>query len=391
MLRRKGIRLDRVLAVTIAFVLTAWGVALVGSAAAPKAAATEAAATGEPVPFGLALATPSDAALRASLGQTAEAKVEPASTFRDVRVEATPEGVLVTLEADGKIGVTKVFTMSGPPRLVVDLPGLGSEIAESQWEIGSPFVERVRMKAHPNKVRVVFDAGEQGDQFVNRRLVPFHGGLMVAIGTGEPLSAALARALDSGASGAPASGAETVPATSATAGRKPASQPEWVEAAVPVAGQSPVQVYGVNFDSQADRDRIVVLTNGLVDYEVHQPDPETVVFSLLDAVISPAAEGRLVVRSGSPISLVTAFQQPDVPVDEVRIVVERTPGLEPVVTPKGPLLFIDFARQEAAADPGLVPAIRPADEARAREASAADASPPPAQQIDSGFGGTGFE
>ena len=40
MLRRKGIRLDEVLAATIAFVLTAWGVALVGSAAAPKAAAS---------------------------------------------------------------------------------------------------------------------------------------------------------------------------------------------------------------------------------------------------------------------------------------------------------------------------------------------------------------
>ena len=85
--------------------------------------------------------------------------------------------------------------MTGPPRLVIDLPGLDSEIAEHQWHIGSPFVERIRMKAHPNKVRVVFDGGEKADQFVNRRLIPFEGGLMVAIGTGEPLFAALETSL----------------------------------------------------------------------------------------------------------------------------------------------------------------------------------------------------
>lgn len=392
MLRRNGIRPGRVMAVLAWFVLTAAGAALVGSVATPKAALAQAAATGEPVPFGLALAEPSGLALRASVGRTAEAKIEPASTFRDVRVEVTPEGVLATLEADGKIGVMKVFTMSEPSRLVVDLPGLESEIAESQWEIGSPFVERVRMKAHPNKVRVVFDAGEREDHFVSRRLIPFQGGLMVAIGTGEPLSAALAKALDGGDGAESGSrGAEIVSTTSATTGRKPASQLDSVAAADSVSGQSPLQVYGVNFDSQADRDRIVVLTNGLVDYEVHQPDPETVVFSLLGAVISPEAEGRLVARSGSPISMVTAFQQPDVPVDEVRIVVERTPGMEPVVTPQGPLLFIDFAPQEAAADPGLAPVAHSAGEVPAREESTPVAAPPAASQIDSGFGGTGFE
>ena len=122
----------------------------------------------------------------------------PASIFRGVRVQTTEGGVLAGLDANGKIGVTKVFTMTDPPRLVVDLPGLGSEIAEHQWHIGSPFVERIRMKAHPDKVRVVFDGGEKADQLANRRLLPFEGGLLVAIGTGEPLFAALETSLRAG-------------------------------------------------------------------------------------------------------------------------------------------------------------------------------------------------
>ena len=39
-------------------------------------------------------------------------------------------------------------------------------------------------------------------------------------------------------------------------------------------------MYGVNYDSQGSIDRIAVLSDGIADYTIHAPDPETLVISL---------------------------------------------------------------------------------------------------------------
>ena len=314
----------------------------------------------------------------------------PATIFRGVEVQTTEGGVLAGFDANGKIGVTKVFTMTNPPRLVVDLPGLGSEIAEHQWHIGSPFVERIRMKAHPNKVRVVFDGGEKSDQLVNRRLIPFEGGLMIAIGTGEPLFAALETSLRAGTAAQEKEHEEvsTGPGDSLTT-EAPATSSQGSDS--PDSETGVLQIYGVNYDAQADKDRIVVLANGAVDYEVHEPDPHTVIVSLRNAAIAPEAEGRLMSQPDSAISLVTVFQQPDVPVSEVRIVVERNPGLKPLITPEGSALLIDFARGKTIADASSRPSIGDDPGVKPSDPKVTEPTLPAANKIDSGFGGTGFE
>ena len=72
-----------------------------------------------------------------------------------------------------------------------------------------------------------------------------------------------------------------------------------------------VTVYGVEFDVQDERDRVVILGDKPLDYLVYEPDPETLVISISDAEIEPEAAVRIAPEAGGPVSLVTAFAQPE--------------------------------------------------------------------------------
>jgi type IV pilus assembly protein PilQ len=72
-------------------------------------------------------------------------------------------------------------------------------------------------------------------------------------------------------------------------------------------------------------------------------------------VIDAQTAERVTPPPGGPVSLVTAFAQPDVATPEVRIVVKRAAGLKPEVSRKGSLLIMDFARDGGvAATPPVV-------------------------------------
>jgi len=108
-------------------------------------------------------------------------------------------------------------------------------------------------------------------------------------------------------------------------------------------------VYGVEFDAQDGRDRVVVMSEAPVDYLVYEPDAETVVLSIEGAVLDPDAAVRIAPEPGGPVSLVTAFEQPDVKRPEVRVVMKRAANLTPEVSRKGSLLMVDYPRTGAMA------------------------------------------
>jgi type IV pilus assembly protein PilQ len=279
-----------------------------------------------------------DAALALAPSGTA-----PATRLLAVEFEKTAEGTLLQLRADGSLPSAETFVLEGPSRLVIDLPGLESAVAKPNIEIGSAHVARVRVGRHDKLVRVVADAGSATDAFDGRRVVPAANGLLVALGQGADLDQAVA-----------ARSAEPVAATAASepapAETASAEAPEAAATAeTPAATTGPVTIYGVEFDAQDERDRIVVLGERPVDYIVYEPDPETFVLSFENASIDPEAAVRITPEAGGPVSLVTAFAQPETKVSEVRVVVKRAAGLDPEITRRGALLVVDFARKGAVA------------------------------------------
>ncbi|MCZ6785375.1 MAG: type IV pilus secretin PilQ, partial [Proteobacteria bacterium] len=300
--------------------------------------------------------------------------LSPATAFSGVEVTQTQEGVLIHLRANGMIAATESFTLEDPARLVIDLPGLENASSADRVEVDAGVVKSVRIGSHSDKVRVVIDGGEMAGAFEGRRLVPSDNGLFVALGSGEDLDEALAMgvaapavkavepdlgdlgdeemlALQDDMTDDPELEMEELVDADADAEMELASDdsaaPEDEIWSLP-AGVTTI-VHGIHFDSQSEKDRIVVLSEGLIDFEVLTPDAETVVLRIPGASIPREAEGRIIPPLGGPVSLITAFHQPDVEPSEVRVVVKRAPDLEPTVTRRGELIFMDFAHTGVAA------------------------------------------
>jgi type IV pilus assembly protein PilQ len=236
------------------------------------------------------------------------ADAAPARELSAVAAETHGGGTLVRLVADGSIQSPQHFPLADPERLVIDLPGLASSAAP-KLEVGSEQVKRVRIASHDGKVRVVIDGASAGS-LADAQVVPTADGLAVSIGGAAlPLAAA-----------APAA---------TTAGAAPSASS---------------QVMGVQFDAQAERERVAILTSDAAAYHVMQPDEETFVVSFPDASIDPDAAIRVAPQKPGSVSLVTAFQQPDAQPAEVRVVVRRAKGLVPDVHREGTMLFLDFKR-----------------------------------------------
>jgi len=345
----------------------------------------------------------------------------PATELTGVSTQTTAEGVLIHLRANGSVQSTESFTLDSPERLVIDLPGLGSEVNQTKHSVDSNYASRVRVGAHPGKVRIVIDGGNESQGFQGRRIVPTDDGLLVTVGQGKDLEMALQGATQTqrARSGAtdlpmdppdgfaevelanqnepqPAYGLsiepETAPATGdekhAKADPKasgtsphdavthPASPDPWAEPsekagadatnidfaanATPATTQKdvasktehvgpPIQIYGVQYDSNDDRDRVAILSDRPVRYQVLSPHPDTVVVSLQHATIAEEASGRIAPPAGGPVSLISSFQQPDVETPEVRVVVKRAADHPAEADQRGTMLFVDFARTGAMA------------------------------------------
>jgi len=141
-------------------------------------------------------------------------------------------------------------------------------------------------------------------------------------------------------------------------------------------------IYGIEFDKQDNRDRIVVLADSPVEYKLFEPTPETVIISLENATIDPEAAVRITPGPGGPVSLVTAFDQPEMEEPEVRLVIQRAANLKPEIFRRGSLLIIDFPHSGGIAV--APPAAMTQDQVMAANAELGDvpASIPGAADVD---------
>jgi type IV pilus secretin PilQ/predicted competence protein len=316
---------------------------------------------------------------------TAEVAPPPAATtLTALSTRTTEDGVLVGLEADGAIGSLEAFTLTDPARLVVDLPGIAVAEGIGSTNLDSAVVKAIRLGVHDDKVRIVLDGGAEADDFEGRQIMPGTTGLWIAVGSGESLSQAMTDALDESEAAWLAS-AEAVGSQDDTAFETTQTDDASVEetsfaasestidetidetevdtptsafeSAEPIADTAVIpdlelaEVYGLHYERADGMDRTAILSDEALEYRVSTPDETTVVVSLPNARISQEASDRIFPHAGGPISLIHAFQQPDVDVPEVRVVFTRAPNLTPVVSRRGSMLFVDFEDVGIAAAP----------------------------------------
>ena len=351
-----------------------------------------------------------------SLGDEMEAMpmvaVEPppaASELLRVGAQTTTGGVLVALETDGGIGAIEAFTLESPARLVIDLPGLSAGKQVGNVSVDSDLVKGVRVGDHGGKVRVVVDGGSAAGGFEGRQIMPGTTGLWVAIGSGQELEQAMNDALEGSESAWAAAAAPVAVAAeqdfagdagmglvvggssfadeelTAMASDVSAAEEESFEAIVETFDSAAetaapsmesfdlAEGYGLHYERTEGLDRTAILADEAVAYTTSAVDPTTLVVSIQNARISDEASDRIFPKAGGPISMIHAFQQPEVAVPEVRVVFTRAPNQQPVVSRRGSMLFIDFADMGVAAAPP--PAFPNAGGDDTQMASAASAQP----------------
>ena len=123
------------------------------------------------------------------------AEVLKATVLQGVSTTTDIGAMTTMLEADGAIEGATWFTLEDPARLVVDLPGLASEMAKPRIEVGGDWVSRVRVGAHEDKVRVVLD-GTDAANFTAVQVVTVPSGLWVGLGAVIPPSQTLPVAVE---------------------------------------------------------------------------------------------------------------------------------------------------------------------------------------------------
>jgi type IV pilus assembly protein PilQ len=300
-----------------------------------------------------------------------------ASQLTGVSAQTTEAGVLVGLHTDGAVGSLEAFTLNDPDRLVIDLLGMTVAEATAGISVDSTLVSAVRLGSHDGKVRVVLDGGTNADAFQGRQIMPGTTGLWIALGEGDALALAMTDALAASelawmASAEPASQEEAVASSqpASMSGDFAASETaeplafesevmpveEAIEEIAPVEDPSMAafelaEIYGLHYERTDGMDRTAILADDAVPYTMTAPDATTVVISMPNAQISKEASDRIFPSAGGPISLIHAFQQPDVEVSEVRVVFTRAPNQEPVVSRRGSMLFVDFEDLGVAAAP----------------------------------------
>ena len=106
-----------------------------------------------------------------------EKLLHPASTLSEIDFLIEDERMSFYIFTDGRLSDCNASYLTDPPRLVVDLMGLQSSEVREPLSLDGPWVKKVRMGLHADKVRVVFDfISEEGAPY---QIIPIQTGLEV--------------------------------------------------------------------------------------------------------------------------------------------------------------------------------------------------------------------
>ncbi len=214
------------------------------------------------------------------------------------------EGEQVQVIADGPLDSVDAFRLENPARLVVDFWGARNAVFPNRFSVDSGLIQQVRIGQHSDKVRVVIDLrGEVASHAVEAS----DNGVRIVLNSNSV-----------------ADEDEQAVSTSSPVAAAPAQYMEENEDGQGFAGGESVWVKRVQFESLPSADRVVLDIGAELQALIYEPDPVTVVIDLPGSRIEPESERRIDTREfGGPLEMFSVFQTPDVPREQVRVVLKR--------------------------------------------------------------------
>ncbi|WP_044889626.1 type IV pilus secretin PilQ [Myxococcus hansupus] len=219
-------------------------------------------------------------------------------------------GDTLRIRADGDIARYEVLELADPPRLAVDLFGVG--LAARAPRVNSGALREIRVGAHSDKVRLVLDVRGQMPAY---RVDRSRDGLEVV------LAGAVARKAPPAAEpkATVAVVAENEPLRPAQVKEDPAST---------------VEVKDIRFEESEDGGRLVMKLTGAASWKVDRPDPRSAVLTLDDVRLPKNLERSLDTSAlETPVKMISAFSVPGEG-RKVRLVVAADGAIEEKLSQK---------------------------------------------------------
>ncbi|WP_309897044.1 type IV pilus secretin PilQ [Archangium sp.] len=273
---------------------------------APAVAKAEPAVVEQPAPAPQKAAQPEAVVAKAPAAALPENVVAAEADEREVANPARRITALsfardtLSIRADGEVARYEVLELADPPRLAVDVYGVG--LSARAPNVRSGVLKDVRVAAHADKVRLVLDArGEMPAYQVERN----GRGLEVVLGGKVARKPAV--------SDTP----EKVVAENAPLRPTPVS-------ALP----APVEIKDLTFDENDSGGRVNLKLSGAVVWKVERPDPRSAVLSLENARLPRRLERSLDTSAlETPVKMISAFSVPGEG-NRVRVVVAADGAIE---------------------------------------------------------------
>ncbi|MDC0709775.1 type IV pilus secretin PilQ [Stigmatella sp. ncwal1] len=219
---------------------------------------------------------------------------------------------ILAVRTDGEISRYEVLELADPPRLAVDVYGVGLDAHAPRVKGGA--LKGVRVAAHAEKVRLVLDA---------RKGMPAYRVDRAPRGLEVVLGAAVAR---KPAPSAPASVEEPQEMVAERAPLRPA--PVAASAAQPVVAE----VKELSFDESDSGGRVQLKLSSAVTWKVDRPDPRSAVLTLENARLPRRLERSLDTSAlETPVKMISAFSVPGEG-HRVRVVVAADGAIDESVT-----------------------------------------------------------
>ncbi|PTL78538.1 type IV pilus secretin PilQ [Vitiosangium sp. GDMCC 1.1324] len=207
----------------------------------------------------------------------------------------------LSIRTDGEVSRYEVLELADPPRLAVDVYGVG--VSARAPRVHSGPLKDVRVGAHSDKVRLVLDVRDEMPAY---RVERKGRGLEVVLG------GKVARK----------------PAASADTPEKVVAENEPLRAKPVDAQPAPVEVKDLTFDESDSGGRVNLKLSGAVVWKVERPDPRSAVLSLENAKLPRRLERSLDTSAlETPVKMISAFSVPGEG-NRVRVVVAADGAIE---------------------------------------------------------------
>ena len=212
------------------------------------------------------------------------------------------------------------FTLSNPPRIVYDLQNIQSPYTkEKTIDVESPWIEKIRYYAHPNKIRLVLET--TGPNLSAYTAAPTNTGLTIQVGGDIPSTSAKPPVYMAEAAG-PSSDSHPVAAETA-------QPPGWVNR--------------IDFAGETDgKSTVLIGTTEPADYTLEKTGETLLQLRFFHTKLPDYRERPLITtRFESAVDRITPYRQPGAPEDAF-FTIELRESVPYFVEQKGNLLMVHF-------------------------------------------------